>query len=57
MYSLHRFVDVPMQTYYGAGYSQQEALESIDQSLAELADCAQTIQAGMQGRCNCNHSC
>ena len=54
LYSLHRFVDVPMRTYYGPGYSQQQVLESIDQSLTTMATCAQTVQTGMQRDCGCN---
>ena len=57
MYSLHRFVDVPMHIYYGPGYSQQQVLESIDQSLITMSDCAQTLQAGMQYPCGCNRCC
>ena len=52
LYSLHRFVDVPMHIYYGPGYSQQQVLESIDQSLTTMANCVQTRQPDMCG-CNC----
>ena len=32
-----RYVDVPMCIYYGEGYSQSDSLQSIEQSLSDIA--------------------
>ena len=33
----YRYVDVPMQTYYGQGYTNENVLESMDRSLQRIA--------------------
>lgn len=33
----YRFVDVPMQVYYGPGYTERNVLESIDDSLQAIS--------------------
>ena len=33
----YRFVDTPMQVYYGPGYTERDVLESIDDSLQTIA--------------------
>ena len=52
LYSMQHFVDVPMHIYYGSGYSHQQVLESIDQSLSTLAESAAELQSTMH-----NHGC
>lgn len=44
VYSLQRFADVPMQIYYGSGYTEQNVLETIDRSLQTLADTVERPQ-------------
>ena len=33
----YRFLDMPMQVYYGPGYTEQDVLESIDSSLQTMS--------------------
>ena len=39
-----RYVDVPMCIYYGEGYTSQNSLQAISQSLSQIADTLCTMQ-------------
>ena len=56
VYTLQHFADVPMQIYYGPGYTERNVLESMDEALHTLADTAETLQRTC-GRCNSCNSC
>ena len=39
-----RYVDVPMCIYYGEGYTSQNSLQAISQSLSQIANTLCTMQ-------------
>lgn len=37
-YYISRYIDVPMNIYYGEGYTQQDSLRAIEESLSRIAN-------------------
>lgn len=44
VYALQHFADVPMQIYYGPGYTERNVLENMDDALQIIADSAEMLQ-------------
>jgi len=59
VYTLQHFIDVPMQIYYGPGYTEGNIMESMDESLQTIANTAETLQYryGQRTACNSCSSC
>ncbi|MBR2472740.1 MAG: hypothetical protein IKM67_04220 [Clostridia bacterium] len=36
-YQISRYLDIPMNIYYGEGYTQEDSLRSIESSLSQIA--------------------
>lgn len=57
VYSLQRFADVPMQIYYGPGYTERNVLEGMEESLQTIADTAEGLQRSCWQSGSCRSCC
>ena len=54
VYSLQRFADVPMQIYYGPGYTERNVMEGMEESLQTIANTAEMLHNSVQRTDSCS---